>query len=205
MQMKFLPIVSFVLAVTIGCNNPEGETYKKGGLPDIRSKAQEAMRFCKQQDLNTDFYIHIDLSRHSGLKRFFIWDFAGDSISHSFLVSHGCCGSIWGMDWTRQKAGTSNADGSHCSSLGKYIIGERGYSNWGVHVKYLLYGQEPTNKNALQRAIVLHSWDRVSDEEIYPDGTPEGWGCPAVSNRAMRVIDQKLKTSGKMVLMWVTQ
>ena len=75
----------------------------------------------------------------------------------------------------------------------------------GIHVKYLLHGLESSNSIALRRDIVLHSWERVSDEEVYPDGTPEGWGCPAVSDNDMRLIDQKLKSLGKKVLMWVTQ
>lgn len=205
MYMRSLSLLSFIIVVSIGCNNASGDVNNKESLTSIRAKALQAKRFCGDRKLNSDFYIHIDLSRHSGLKRFFIWDFVGDSITHSFLVSHGCCQSVWGMDLTKQEAGASNVDGSHCSSIGKYIIGERGYSNWGIHVKYLLHGLESTNNNALQRDIVLHSWERVSDEEVYPEGTSEGWGCPAVSNNAMRLIDQKLKASGKKVLMWVTQ
>ena len=44
-----------------------------------------------------------------------------------------------------------------------------------------LHGLEETNQSAYDRIIVLHSWDMMSDEEIYPEGSPEGWGCPAVS------------------------
>lgn len=209
MHMKSFSILAIILAFTISCTHGEGEVYKGNneseGLATIRLKAREAKRFCRGRKLNTDFYIHIDLGRHSGLKRFYIWDFAGDSISHRFLVSHGCCQSSWGRDLTREKAATSNTENSRCSSIGKYVIGDRGFSNWGIHVKYLLHGLEATNSNALRRDIVLHSWEKVSDEEIYPDGTPEGWGCPAVSNEAMRLIDQKLKASGKKVLMWVSQ
>ncbi|WP_317616906.1 murein L,D-transpeptidase catalytic domain-containing protein, partial [Elizabethkingia miricola] len=42
-----------------------------------------------------------------------------------------------------------------------------------------MHGLEETNSNALKRVIVFHSWDKMSDEEVFPKGSPEGWGCPA--------------------------
>ena len=41
--------------------------------------------------------------------------------------------------------------------------------------------------------IVFHSWGMVSDEEVFPDGTSEGWECPAISNNAFTEIDAYLK------------
>ena len=153
--------------------------------------------------MNQDFCILIDLGTHSGRKRFFVYDFAKKQITHSFLVSHGCCNYIWGQDFSKDKPGFSNVDNSHCSSIGKFKIGERGYSNWGINVKYLMYGLESTNSNALKRVIVFHSWEKISDEEVYPSGTPEGWGCPAISNASFKIIDPLLKSANKPVLMWI--
>ena len=96
----------------------------------------------------------------------------------------------------------SNVPDSHCSSLGKYLVAERGWSGWGIHVNYKLDGLETTNSNARKRVIVLHSWDAISDEEVFPRGTPEGWGCPSVSNNTMRRLDAKLKEN-KRVIMWI--
>ena len=73
----------------------------------------------------------------------------------------------------------------------------------GVKIKYTLYGLDSTNSNAFKRLIILHSWELVPDEEIYPDGTPEGWGCPAISNKNFMIIDSMLKNSPKPVLMWI--
>lgn len=167
------------------------------------SKAQEAKKYCKANNLNTDFFILIDLSIHSGINRFFVYDFNKNEFTHKYLVSHGCGNSSWGVDFTRKKAKFSNVNGSHLSSLGKYSIGERGYSNWGVKVKYLMHGLESSNSNALKRAIVFHSWDMVPGFEVYPRGTPEGWGCPAIANQAFREVDKKLKNADKKVLMWI--
>ena len=71
-----------------------------------------------------------------------------------------------------------------------------------MHVKYILHGLETTNSNAKDRNIVFHSWGMVSDEEVFPNGTSEGWGCPAISNNAFTEIDAYLKNSGP-TLMWI--
>jgi len=169
----------------------------------LKEKAKEAKAYCVANKLNAGFYFVVDLSKHSGLKRFYVWEFQKDTVADSFLVSHGCASNAWGEDASKTNPAISNLDGSHASSTGKYIIGKRGYSNWGIHVNYLLHGKDKTNNNALQRQIVLHSWDDVPDQEIYPNGTPEGWGCPAVSNSAMQILDARLKKSDKKVLLWV--
>ncbi len=199
----------FILFSTflIGCNNPvskKADVEKPTiNIESTRTKAGQAFEFCKAQNYNIDFCILIDMSLHSGVKRFIVWDFKKNSILHSFLVSHGCCNNPWNNASSKENPKFSNTDGSHCSSLGKYKIGERGYSNWGVNVKYVLHGLESTNSNALKRLIILHSWEAVSDEEVYPNGTPEGWGCPAISNNSFKIIDPLLKSSSKPVLMWI--
>jgi len=166
-------------------------------------KTKEAFEFCKAKNFNTDFCILIDMSLHSGLKRFFIYDFKKNEISQQYLVGHGCGNGSWSSDDSKENPKFSNVDNSHLSSLGKYKLGERGYSNWGVNIKYLMHGLEETNSNALKRIIVFHSWEMMSDDEVYPKGSPEGWGCPTVSNKAFKEIDPVLKNSKKPVLMWI--
>jgi hypothetical protein len=70
-------------------------------------------------------------------------------------------------------------------------------------VNYLLHGLDKTNSAAVKREIVLHSWEVVSDRAVYPNGTPEGWGCPTISNNSFKIIDPLLKSSAKPVLMWI--
>lgn len=207
-MIRILCLLLFAIS-SLQCKNEiqrENErVHPKIDIDSARSKAKEALQFCRNNGYNTDFYIAIDMSLHSGVKRFFVWNFKNDTILNEFLVSHGCCSGSWGADNSKNNPVFSNVPDSHCSSLGKYKIGERGYSNWGVNVKYILHGLEATNSNAQRRIIVFHSWERVSDEEIYPRGTPEGWGCPAVSNNSFRIIDPLLKNSTKPVLMWIYQ
>jgi hypothetical protein len=178
-------------------NKPKIETAT------LDNKAKEALAFCKKNNYNQDFCILIDMSIHSGLNRFFVYDFKKDTLSMSMLVGHGCGNYPWSSDWTRAKPSFSNVDGSHCSSLGKYKIGKRAYSDWGIHIKYVLHGLEKSNSNAESRYVVFHSWEKVSEKEIYPDGTPEGWGCPTISNENMKFIDPMLQKVDKPVLMWI--
>lgn len=192
-----------LLSANVFQNNPAAA--QKEDLAPLKLRAREAKSYCLAKGLNTDFCILIDLAKHSGLKRFFVWDLKKDTIVERFMVSHGCGTNPWSRDNSKALAPVSNRDGSHCSSVGKYIIGERAHSEWGINVKYFLYGQDKTNNNAVKRQIVFHSWEAVSDTEVFPRGTPEGWGCPAISNNSMLMIDKKIKASSKRVLMWVFQ
>ena len=167
------------------------------------SKSNFAKAYCKQYKFDTNFCCLLDLSQHSGNNRFVIWDFKNSLIIKQFPVSHGCGDSLWGADFSKTNPQFSNEFESHCSSIGKYKIGKRGYSNWGINIKYLLHGLESTNSNAMARTIVLHSWEAVSDSSTYPFGTPEGWGCPAISNNQMLFLDSMLKNAKKPVLMWL--
>ena len=169
----------------------------------IQPKALKAKSFCKANGLNTNICILIDMGLHSGKNRLFVYDLKKDSIISSALCSHGCCNNEWSADSSKTTPKFNNIPESHCSSLGKYKIGKRGYSNWGINVNYRLHGLEYTNNNAYSRAIVLHSWEMIAENETFPEGTPEGWGCPAVSNQQMRKLDSLLKKEEKPLLMWI--
>lgn len=174
-------------------------------IQNTQKKAEEALKFCKEKNFNQDFCILVDMSLHSGVNRFFVWDFNQNKIVKKFLVGHGCGNSIWSMDFTKNSPKFSNVDGSHLSSLGKYRLGERDNSEWGIGVKYLMHGLEETNSNALKRFIVFHSWEKMAVQEVFPKGSPEGWGCPTVSNDALRELDPLLQNSKKPVLFWMYQ
>ncbi|WP_027378989.1 murein L,D-transpeptidase catalytic domain-containing protein [Chryseobacterium daeguense] len=217
--MKIFSVI-FVFLLLFSCKTDKKEDFKKARQPEAekieivekkqsidltktKAKADEALKFCQSGKFNTDFCILIDMSLHSGVKRFFIWDFKTNSVSKKYLVGHGCGSNSWSKDQSKDKPTFSNEDGSHLSSLGKYKLQGRGHSDWGINVKYLMHGLEETNSNALKRFIVFHSWDLMSDEEVFPNGSPEGWGCPTISNNAMREIDPMLQKSKKPVLMWI--
>ena len=180
------------------------EIYTKDSInKTIQIKKTEALKYCNANNFNTNLCFLLDMKIHSGKKRFFVYDFVKDSVINSGLVAHGCGENPWSSDASKSKPIFSNISESHLSSIGKYKIGKRGWSNWGIHVNYLLHGLDLTNNNALKRQIVLHGWNLVTDEEIYPEGTVEGWGCPAVSNQFMTYLDSILKKQNQPVLMWM--
>ncbi|WP_044206891.1 murein L,D-transpeptidase catalytic domain-containing protein [Flammeovirga sp. OC4] len=168
----------------------------------VQQKAEKALTYCKENNLSQNYCILIDMGIHSGNLRFFVYDFAKKEVIKKALVAHGCGDAYWSDDQTRAKPQFSNVPESHLSSLGKYRMGKRGVSSWGIKINYKMHGLESTNSNAYKRIIVLHSWERVKDKETFPIGTPEGWGCPAVSNDTMRYLDTLLKQN-KNMLMWI--
>ncbi|MBB4805837.1 hypothetical protein HNP38_001109 [Chryseobacterium defluvii] len=207
--------VVFLLLLSCGSESGNGNSSMVKNLthtiekkPEInisktKIKGKEALQFCKSKGFNTDFCILIDMSLPSGVKRFVVWDLKTHSVSKKYLVGHGCGTNQWSSDGSKDDPQFSNEDGSHLSSLGKYKLEGRGHSDWGINIKYLMHGLEETNNNALKRFIVFHSWDMMSDDEVYPKGSPEGWGCPTVSNNAMREIDPMIRDSERPVLMWI--
>lgn len=169
----------------------------------LQLKAKEALFYNEKHQLNTNYCILIDMQIHSGRDRIFLWNFKQAKIVLSGLCSHGCGDEPWGLDETKDNPIFSNMPDSHLSSLGKYKIGKRGWSNWGIHVNYKLHGLEKSNNNAYKRIIVLHSWEAIEEKEIYPKGSSEGWGCPAINNEKMKQLDSFLNKEKTPVLLWI--
>ncbi len=189
--MKWLSSYILVFFLNVGYCQVSGK---------INQKAKEAKAFCKKHKMNINFCFLMDVSAHSGKNRFYIYNFKTNTISHSGLVCHGV-----GKNSTQQKPVYSNVVGSNCTSLGKYKIGKRSYSNWGINIHYKMHGLESSNSNAFKRHVVLHSYDYVSETEIYPLHLTMGWsqGCPVVANNLMKEIDKLLKASSKPTLIWI--
>ena len=183
----------------ICCNNAKIEAPTK----DYTSKNVEALKYCKKHHFNEDFYFLIDMSIHPGKNRFFVYDFKNNKITDMNLVTHGSCDKFEENPNQWEKAKFDNRTDSHCSMKGKFKVGKRDYSSWGINVKYWLHGLEKTNSNAENRVVVLHSWDAVSNKEVYPQVSPLSWGCPAVSNAFMKKLDAKLKEAKQPVLLWI--
>jgi L,D-transpeptidase catalytic domain len=172
-------------------------------LSRTQQKAQQALAFCRKHDYNIRYCILIDMGLPSGVKRFVVWDFHKNDTLLTGLISHGCGINPWSGVWSKDKPSFSNVANSHCTSLGKYRVDVRATSAWGIHVKYFLNGLDTSNSNALKRDVVLHSWEAVPDKEVYPNGTPEDWGCPAISNKTMKIVDALLRQQKKHLLLWI--
>lgn len=194
--------IFLLLIPLVCCNNAVEEVELKN---DYGAKNSEALAYCKANNFNENYYFLIDLSVHSGKNRFYVYDFKQQKIVEENLVTHGSCDipTDYADKW--EKARFKNQNNSHCSSLGKYKIGKRDYSSWGINVKYWLHGLEKTNDKAVERVVVLHSWTAVSDTEIFPKYSPVSWGCPAVSDAFMQKLDARLQLSIKPVLLWIIE
>ena len=192
----------FILAFFISGCDSKNQTEK---IKNYDAFHTEAMTFVQNKNMNSDFYYLLDFNIHSGKNRFFVVDLKSKKIIDAAIVTHGSCDVFSNNSTKHEKAKFSNEENSHCSSIGKYKIGSRDKSSWGIGIKYWLHGLESTNKNATKRVVVLHSWSAVSEEEIFPNHSPLSWGCPAVSDTFMTKIDDKLNGIDKPVLMWIIE
>jgi hypothetical protein len=197
--MKYTKLLLFILLLA-SCSTGNAQSYAA-----LKAKAVEVKAYCSANNMNTDICFLVDMNIHSGKYRMFIWDFEKDTILDQGKCSHGCCDNGWSVDQSKAEATFSNVPESHCSSMGKFKIGNRGWSNFGIHVNYKLHGLEVQNNNAYKRYIVFHSWNIMENEETYPRGAPESWGCPAVSNEFMRIADKHLQATNGNVLLWIYQ
>lgn len=197
--MKKLSLLIFLSFVC--CNHSKPIEQNK----DYTSTHKEALTFCQENKFNEDFYFLIDMKIHSGKNRFFVYDFKTKKVNQQKLVTHGACDVFEENPEKYKKAKFNNKTNSHCSMKGKFKVGKRDYSSWGINVKYWLHGLENSNNNAVNRVVVLHSWSAVSDEEIYPRYSPLSWGCPAVSDEFMKVLDDRLKKTTSPVLLWILE
>lgn len=197
--MKYILLIVCVLSFPDlwGGKNSEKETRTGSAL---QAKANSALNFCRSKGMNTDFCFLVDMRIHSGKNRLFIWSFKENRVLHAALCCHGA-----GGESTKSQPVFSNVSGSNCTSLGKYELGVRSYSQYGIHIHYKMHGLESTNSNAYKRDIVFHSHTPVPESECYPHHLTMGWslGCPVISNKSMKYVDSLLSTAEKPVLMWI--
>ena len=165
-------------------------------LTKIHQKGKEARRYALEHGMNLRFCFLLDFSYDLYTRRFFVYDLLDSRVMETALVSHG-----HGEGNTESRVLFSNVIGSNCSSLGKYRVGERAYSQRGVHFHYKLYGLESTNSNAFQRSVVLHSFEYFGCDS--PCLVSEG--CAIVCDDMMLYLDELLKSEKKPTLLWIFQ
>ena len=205
MRKYLFVLLGFISLVTFSFCSPSLGTGNDEKSPELKptissTKIKEALDFAKKNKMDTTIALFIDFSIASGKNRLFVYDFKSGSILKSSLCAHGSGTNTF---VSGDDVEFSNVPESHCSSKGKYKVGNRGWSNWGTHFNYKLHGLEPTNSNAFKRIIVLHSYEMVDDEEIYPELLINSWGCPMVSNNTMVYLDEAIKKTSQPVLMWI--
>jgi len=122
-----------------------------------------------------DYFVVVDLSRYSGLDRFWLVDLMTGAVENH-KVAHGD-----GSDPDNDGYATlfGNGSGSHMSSLGFYLTGEI-YDGTHVH-SMRLDGLSPdgspngmANTNARDRLIVVHEASYVADGNTSQQGRSNG-------------------------------
>lgn len=162
----------------------------------VRERAAALLSYCHERGYNTDIALFIDLSRHSGRRRFVAWDFKAQRPIFSCPVSHGS-----GSERSHVRsayARLSNEDGSHLSSLGRALIGERYEGRYGT--AYRLDGLDATNSNLRSRCVVLHSWEHTTSYPIWPRATVGSFGCPVLSRTMFSRLDTLLQSHTKVII-----
>ena len=161
----------------------------------LHAHANPLMVYAKQHGYNTTTFFLIDMRIESGKNRFFVFDMQKDSITDAGLVAHGSCNKNWlsGRQY-------GNKPGCGCSSLGKYKVGFPYKGKFGT--AYKLFGLDSTNSNAFKRAVVLHSYQCVPDEEVSPLPICQSLGCPMVSPAFMNKLAGIINASAKPILLY---
>ena len=87
-------------------------TYNLLYTPSISNwRVAEALEFCKKHNLNTDYCVFVDFSKHAGKKRYVLYDLNDREV---------VCSSVCANGLNRNEF--SNVEGSNLSSLGKYEV-----------------------------------------------------------------------------------
>ena len=172
------------------------ETARPSYTSAFTSKANAVRSYAIAKDYSTTYCFLVDMSIHSGRNRFFVYDLERNMVIMSGLVSHGSCNGIF-LDQAR----FSNAPGGNCTSQGKYKVGEKYRGQYGK--SYKLYGLESSNSNAYNRAIVLHPYSCIPDQEIYPRVACNSSGCAGVSPVFFERLSSIIDRSKKPILLWI--
>lgn len=168
-------------------------TKKKSPLAN---RGGEIYKYANAKGYSTKYCFLIDMSIPSGRDRFFIYDLEKRSVVYSGLVAHGSCNERF-----ISQARFSNANNSGCSSMGRYKVGSFYRGKYGK--SFRLHGLDNSNSNAYQRAVVIHGYECVPDDEIYPRVLCNSLGCPGVSYNFFNKLSRIIQNSDKPILLWV--
>ena len=129
-----------------------------------------------------------DFGRPSTEPRFAIVDLATGAVE-TLRTAHGK-GSDPGHDGMAETF--SDRPGSNATALGAYLVGARYQGEHGLSLK--LAGLDPTNSNAAERAIVVHSAAYMTPDFVAAHGRPgRSWGCFVVDPARMGAVAARLE------------
>lgn len=176
-------------------NRKAEKKLKKASL-SLSNRANQIAEFAEAKGYSTRYCFLIDMSIPSGRNRFFVYDLEKDAVAYSGLVAHGSCEERF-----LSRAKFSNVANSGCSSMGRYKVGVFYNGKYGESFK--LHGLDNSNSNAFSRGVVIHGYDCVPDEEIFPRVLCNSLGCPMVSYNFFDRLSRIIQRSDKPILLWI--
>lgn len=185
--------IIFLFLIVISCSKAESQQLNPLGIPQTR--ISEIKNYIKGKEYNQELAVFINFKIPSGKYRYFIYNLKNNTILQQAVVSHGSGSVIPKSDALK----FSNIEGSYQSSLGKYAIGESYIGKFGK--AYRLEGLDATNSNAMQRAIVLHSYGCIPDAESKSPACLS-LGCPMLSVNALKETAKYIDRSIKPVILY---
>lgn len=162
----------------------------------LSKNISKVLKRARAGNFSTTYALLADLGLHSGSRRLYLINLADKKLIQTALVAHGSSTSYLPNGQRRY----SNVEGSLCSSLGMYKIGGAYQGSFGL--AYKLFGLDSGNSNAYARAVVLHSYSCVPDEET-EDPICQSWGCPMVSPAFLQTLGSYIKESPKPMLLYI--
>ena len=151
--------------------------------------ARALKQYAKKNGYDTTYAFLSNMGMLSNKKRFFVINLSTMKIEEAGLVSHGR-----GQGKSIYAKKYSNITGSRSTSLGRYKILGKYSGSYGE--AYRMAGLDPSNKNAFNRNIVLHSMGCIPDSENRMPACVSD-GCPAVSTKFLSVLQQIIDSSSK--------
>ena len=121
-------------------------------------RINEALAFCEKNDLNTDYAVFVDFSKHSGRERYMIYSFSQHKVVYRCLCT--------GLNIDEY----SNRQDSSLSYLGKYRIIKCPNLNKTPRPGLKLQGLERTNSNVETSIILIYYLDVLDyfPKSIFP-------------------------------------
>lgn len=155
-------------------------------------KINEALRFCRKNNLSTEYAIFVDFGKHSGRERYMIYSFSQHKVVYRCLCATGL-----------SKDKFSNTPGSNLSSLGKYRV-RNGILMMKIGREGLIVdGLESSNSNAKSRMILIHHSEvlNILPKSIFPIpiiGEGISHGCFSITSEGVN----KTRELRKPILLW---
>ena len=175
---------------------PEWPDHKEYRI--IEQRAEKALDFAKQHNMNEHYALFVNYGIPSGKPRLFVWDFLKHKIIASSYVMHGP-----GKGSTDKHPVFSNEPGSECSALGRFLVTKE----HGATLKrsFRLKGMDGDNKTAYSRVLMIHG-STFLDGHVWMRYIPlhraSCQGCVTVTSRGMDYIWELVNNEKVPLLLW---